>query len=332
MGRIDRRNRRIAAVIGLVVAVGAAVAVCVGAGVFGTARSDHAVFGATLVRWWNEGGWKSFAVVAAIGAVGIGLGLWLALPQLVRNDALSRTQGMVLSDSGPVRGETTLQARALSHGLETDLERIPEIAEHRQSDCSAPTLISRCERSSTSPTTPSWTASPNASTTCSSGRTPPPECGSIPSTSLSASAGPISPASCNRTPNGYPVRPPARPRRIQWLRGAPLARRPEIRHQPETQHADRVETMNRHHARELLGLAPLCTPEEVEAAYRERIWDAHPDRGGSQEQFVAITESRNLLMAAPSAHTPVVAKDDRPLHRIAGRLRHPRPNRRSRVI
>ena len=38
MGRIDRRNRRIATVIGLVVAAGAAVAACVGAGVFGTPR------------------------------------------------------------------------------------------------------------------------------------------------------------------------------------------------------------------------------------------------------------------------------------------------------
>jgi hypothetical protein len=127
MGRVDRRNRRVAAVIGLVVVAGAAVAACVGAGLFGTRRSDHAVFGPTLVGWWNEGGWKSFAVVAAIGVVAIGLGLWLALPQLVRNDALRRTHAMVLSDPANGRGETTLRAPALSHGLEADLERLPEV-------------------------------------------------------------------------------------------------------------------------------------------------------------------------------------------------------------
>ena len=99
-----------------------------GAGVFGTPRSDHAVFGPTLVGWWNEGGWQSFAVVVAIGVVVIGLGLWLALPQLVRNDALRRTQTMLLSDPANDRGETTLRAPALSHGLETDLERLPEVA------------------------------------------------------------------------------------------------------------------------------------------------------------------------------------------------------------
>jgi hypothetical protein len=128
MGRIDRRNRRVVALIGLIVAVGAALAVGVGAGVFGTPRSEHAVFGPTLVRWWNEGGWKSFAVVVAIGAVGIGLGLWLALPQLLRNDALPRTQVMMLSVLATDRGETTLRGPALSHGLEIDLERIPEVA------------------------------------------------------------------------------------------------------------------------------------------------------------------------------------------------------------
>ncbi len=127
MGRIDRRNRRIAVLIGIVLAAAGAVGAAVGAGVFGTARSHHAVFGPTVVRWWNEGGWKSFAVVVAIGVVALGLGLWLALPQMMRNDALRRTQAMVLSDSGGTRGETTLQAPALSHGVEADLERIPDI-------------------------------------------------------------------------------------------------------------------------------------------------------------------------------------------------------------
>ena len=127
MGRIDRRNRRIAAFAGLLVAAAGALAACLGAGVLGTARSNHAVFDTTVVRWWNEGGWKSFAVVAAIGAVAIGAGLWLALPQLLRNDARPRTDALVLPNAGG-RGETTLRAPALSHALESDLERIPDVS------------------------------------------------------------------------------------------------------------------------------------------------------------------------------------------------------------
>ena len=127
LGRIDRRNRWLAALIGLVVAAAGAVSACVGAGVFGTGRSDHPVFGPTLLRWWNEGGWKSFAVVVAIGAATVAVGLWLALPQLRRNDARSRTATIVFADTGARRGETTLSSPALSHGLETDLEHIPDI-------------------------------------------------------------------------------------------------------------------------------------------------------------------------------------------------------------
>jgi len=126
-GRIDRRNRHLAEVIGALVAAGGVVSACVGAGVFGTARSDHAVFGATLLRWWNEGGWKSFAVVVAIGVIAAALGLWLALPQLRRNDAQTRTATIVFADTGSRRGQTSLRSPALSHGLETDLKRIPDI-------------------------------------------------------------------------------------------------------------------------------------------------------------------------------------------------------------
>ena len=90
--------------------------------------------------------------------------------------------------------------------------------------------------------------------------------------------------------------------------------------------------MNRRHAREVLGLGPVYTPHELEAAYRERIWPAHPDRGGTEQQFVAITESRNLLKAAPSAHVRIVVKDDRVRDRLAGRLRHPLQKKRPRVV
>jgi hypothetical protein len=125
---IDRRNRRVAAVIGLVLMFGGGLSACLGAGVFGKARADRAVFDSTVVRWWNEGGWESFAVVTALGAVAVTFGLILALPQLRRNDARYRTPTIIFpppAEHG--RGETTLRAPALSHRLEADLARIPEV-------------------------------------------------------------------------------------------------------------------------------------------------------------------------------------------------------------
>jgi DnaJ domain len=89
--------------------------------------------------------------------------------------------------------------------------------------------------------------------------------------------------------------------------------------------------MDRRHAREVLGLPPLHTVDDVERAYRQRAWTAHPDRGGSREQFEALTESRRILIAAPASTGRIIAKDDRPLQRIASRLRCFRTKRPRRV-
>lgn len=40
-----------------------------------------------------------------------------------------------------------------------------------------------------------------------------------------------------------------------------------------------------------LGLSSTATKEEVRAAYRERIKDAHPDHGGDQETFERVREA-----------------------------------------
>jgi hypothetical protein len=125
--RIDRRNRRRLAVIGLLLAAAGTLSACLGAGVFGTARSNRPVIDSTVIRWWNEGGWKSFAAVAAIGLVTIMVGMWLAAPQLRRNDAKSRTPTIVFPPNPLGRGETALRAPALSHSLENDLVRIPDV-------------------------------------------------------------------------------------------------------------------------------------------------------------------------------------------------------------
>jgi hypothetical protein len=123
----DRRNRVIVAVVGLVLLVGGGLSACLGAGVFGTARSDRHVFDATVVRWWDEGGWESFAVVTAIGVIALVFGVLLAFSQLHRNDGRQRTPTVKFPPSDGARGETTLQSPALSHHLQTDLEAIPDV-------------------------------------------------------------------------------------------------------------------------------------------------------------------------------------------------------------
>jgi hypothetical protein len=127
----DRRDRAIVAVVGLLLLVGGGLAACLGAGVFGTARSDRYVFDPTVARWWDEGGWGSFAVVTAIGVVAVALGAFLALAQLHRNDGRQRTPTVTFAPSDGARGETTLRSAALSHNLETDLEAISDVHDAR---------------------------------------------------------------------------------------------------------------------------------------------------------------------------------------------------------
>ena len=120
----DRLNR---VVLGLLLLAGGGLSVCLGAGVFGSNRSHRDVFDATVVRWWNEGGWMSFAVVVAIGLALLILGLCLMVSQLRRNDGRRRTPTVTFAPAPGARGETTLRAPALSHSLEGDLVRIPAV-------------------------------------------------------------------------------------------------------------------------------------------------------------------------------------------------------------
>lgn len=123
----DRRNRVVLAVVGLLLFVGGGLSACLGAGLFGTARSNQAVFDHTVIRWWDQGGWISFALVGAVGALALVLGAFLSLSQLPRNDGRQRTPNVTFRPTEGTKGETTLRSPALSHGLEADLERIPDV-------------------------------------------------------------------------------------------------------------------------------------------------------------------------------------------------------------
>jgi hypothetical protein len=123
----DRRNRIILTVIGLFLLVGGTLSACLGAGVFGTTRSNRTIFDSTVIKWWDEGGWKSFAVVTAIGVVAVALGALLAFSQLHRNDGRQQTPTVTFPPTDGARGETTLRSPALSHHVEADLEAIPDV-------------------------------------------------------------------------------------------------------------------------------------------------------------------------------------------------------------
>lgn len=51
-------------------------------------------------------------------------------------------------------------------------------------------------------------------------------------------------------------------------------------------------------ARSLLGVGLAATPDEIRAAYRHKIAQAHPDRGGSHDQAARLTAARDTLLKA----------------------------------
>jgi hypothetical protein len=122
---IDRRNRRDLTIFGLILMGAGGLSAALGGGVFGDHRANEDVFDRTLIRWWDEGGWESFAVVTAIGLVAVIAGAALVARQLHRNDGRDRAPNVTFPTSQ--RGETTLRSTALSHSLETDLKSIPDV-------------------------------------------------------------------------------------------------------------------------------------------------------------------------------------------------------------
>lgn len=59
--------------------------------------------------------------------------------------------------------------------------------------------------------------------------------------------------------------------------------------------------MSPEEARDLLGVAPEATREEISAAHRRLIQRMHPDRGGSAGLAARINEARDTLLGRRSA-------------------------------
>ena len=50
---------------------------------------------------------------------------------------------------------------------------------------------------------------------------------------------------------------------------------------------------------DVLGIRVPCTVDDIKAAYRRRALEVHPDRGGSQGDFLAVEDAyRSLMIAA----------------------------------
>lgn len=59
---------------------------------------------------------------------------------------------------------------------------------------------------------------------------------------------------------------------------------------------------------DVLGLAHGATPDEIKSAYKRKAMSAHPDKGGSPENFKLLTDAYNQLKNRK--HIPVLSKPD----------------------
>ena len=66
----------------------------------------------------------------------------------------------------------------------------------------------------------------------------------------------------------------------------------------------RVEGIHRQEAARLLGVDVDAQPSEVRRAFRLWATVAHPDLGGSQEQFARLCAARDVLLAPPPRSAP----------------------------
>jgi len=58
----------------------------------------------------------------------------------------------------------------------------------------------------------------------------------------------------------------------------------------------RSAPMSRDDAREILGVSPDADAHAIKAAYRDKMKQAHPDVGGSDEEAARVKQARDLLL------------------------------------
>lgn len=126
----DRTNRVLLVLVSLVLIAMGGVGLSFSLGAWGQGAASAHVFTATLVRWWREGSWMSFAAASFTGLVFAVAGLVLAVYELGRRGGRPRLgdfdllQATVPATDGQVRGRTTVRAAGLSRALQVDLSRL----------------------------------------------------------------------------------------------------------------------------------------------------------------------------------------------------------------
>jgi hypothetical protein len=124
---IDRRNRAVMILLGLVLLGGGVLVLLLGTGAFGRHRSDLSILDGAVLRRWDHYGAASYAVVGAAAFVVCIVGLFLAAREWKRNGGRERTGGITFLTKLGERGQTTLRTPSLSHTLENDLMRLPDV-------------------------------------------------------------------------------------------------------------------------------------------------------------------------------------------------------------
>jgi hypothetical protein len=123
----DRRNRLILTIFALILFVAALLALVYGVGVFGEDRASEPVIDENVIHRWNNNGAGSFAVLGAVGFVVFAAGCILAAREWRRNGGRKRAGTVAFSAEVSDRGTTTLDSASLSHTLEADLKRLPDV-------------------------------------------------------------------------------------------------------------------------------------------------------------------------------------------------------------
>ena len=64
-------------------------------------------------------------------------------------------------------------------------------------------------------------------------------------------------------------------------------------HRPEEPPVTRPAPLGSPHA--ILGVKPGASPDEIRRAYRRRVKEAHPDHGGTEQEFIRIQAAYEML-------------------------------------